>query len=34
MAFVYVGVEEGVPFPKNVQQDIRDFLAAQPPSTG
>lgn len=32
MALVYIGVEEGVPFPRGVEQDIRDFLAAQPPS--
>lgn len=29
MALVYVGVEEGVPFPKNVQQELRAYLAQQ-----
>lgn len=33
MALVYIGVEEGVPFPHGVEQDIRQFLSTQSSGT-
>lgn len=31
MALVYIGVEEGVPFPHGVEQDLRQFIAQSSP---